>query len=364
LRALHGFIVDRALPLWADTHHPRGAFAEYLHMDGSPDHSAVRRMRVQARQIYVYSHATVLGLTERTALVVEAFERMVADYWHGDGGFFLSVNADGSARDVTRAAYDQAFGILAMAWLYRLTTDRAYLRWIDKTLRFMDEALADRRHGGYADSVGAPTRCQNPHMHLFEALMEAFAASADESYLVRADALFGLFQTAFMDWSIPALREYFAQGWLPDPERGDWLDPGHQLEWVWLLARYRSFRPAAQVPMDALFDFAARHATAEDGLIVDEVSASGTVLRGTKRLWPQTEHLKALVARYETGLADAAALDRVCGLMQLHYLNGDVGTWNDVVGENGARLSSVAPASSFYHLFLAYAEAMRATESG
>jgi mannose-6-phosphate isomerase len=363
LAELHRFVAEKALPLWAQggVHPHEGVFVEHLHMDGTPDLEAVRRMRVQARQIYVYAHATLLGLTDARDLVARAFERMVADYWQAeDGGFILSVAADGQPRDRTQTAYDQAFGLFATAWLYKLTRDAGYLAWAQRILRFMDTRLSQRDRGGYFDSVGAATRCQNPHMHLLEALLALFEASGDPAFMQRADEVWGLFRAHFLDRSIPALREYFDAEWRPDPVTGDRLDPGHHLEWIWLLARYRRHRPQAADDTGVLFEFAMRHGVAADGLVVDEVAADGSVLRGTKRLWPQTEHLKARVARLDGGQESGLGeIDRVCGLLLDHYLNRDIGTWNDQVGETGERLSKTAPASSFYHLFLAYAEVMR-----
>ncbi len=361
LAALHAFIAESALPLWATAGlDPAGAFHEHLHLDGSPDTGTVRRMRGQARQIYVYAHAHLLGLFDSTTLATRAFGRMVADFWQPDDGFILSVGPDGSPRDTSRTAYDQAFGLLSMAWLYRLTGSAVYLDWVARTLGFMDAALADRTHGGYADHVGSASRCQNPHMHLLEALLALFEATGDEQFLDRADAVHALFATRFLDRSVPALREFFDAAWTPDPVRGDHLDPGHHLEWVWLLDRYRHHRPAAVDETAALLGFARRGIDPRDGLVVDEVWADGRTLRATKRMWPQTEHLKAQVVIFERnparGLHD---IDRVCGQLMEHYLDPATGTWNDQVGADGERLSKVSPVSSFYHLFLAYSEAMR-----
>jgi len=361
LAALHVFIAERALPLWATAGVDAvGAFHEHLRLDGSLDTGTVRRMRGQARQIYVYAHATLLGLYDGTAVATGAFDRMIADFWQPDGGFIFSVGPDGSPCDTSRTTYDQAFGLLAMAWLYRLTGSVTYLAWAARTLGFMDVALADRTNGGYADHVGAAKRCQNPHMHLLEALLALFEATGDERFLDRADAIHTLFAARFLDRSVPALREFFDAAWTPDPVRGDHLDPGHHFEWVWLLDRYRHHRPAATDETAALLGFARRGTDARDGLVIDEMWADGRTLRGTKRMWPQTEHLKAQVVLFErepaSGLSD---IDRVCGQLIDHYLDPVIGTWNDQVGADGGRLSKVSPASSFYHLFLAYTEAMR-----
>ena len=60
---LKRWVVDQALPLWGETGFDaaRGAFVERLTFEGAPSSRAPRRAMVQARQIYVFSHAALLG---------------------------------------------------------------------------------------------------------------------------------------------------------------------------------------------------------------------------------------------------------------------------------------------------------------
>ena len=51
-----------ALAYWAQNGcDPRGGAYEHLFMDGTPDADHLRRVRVQARYVYVYAHAAHLG---------------------------------------------------------------------------------------------------------------------------------------------------------------------------------------------------------------------------------------------------------------------------------------------------------------
>jgi mannose-6-phosphate isomerase len=311
----------------------------------------------------VYCHATALGLYDGRLLAARAFERMIRDFWQaGEGGFTFRADRHGRPIDTTRTAYDQAFALLAAGWLYRITREEACIGWAHRTLKFLDQHLADRAHAGYADSVGAATRCQNPHMHLFEALIVLFETTGNESFLARADVLYDMFRAHFFDRGIGALREFFDEGWRPAADgKGDLIDPGHQFEWVWLLRQYRRYRPGPSEEIERLFAFGRTHGVdPRDGLVMDEVTAAGQVHRGTKRLWPQTEHLKALVVRAETDATEGLAeIDRVAGLILRHYLVRDVGTWKDQMNADGTPIAAPAPASSFYHLFLAFAEGVR-----
>jgi mannose-6-phosphate isomerase len=75
----------------------------------------------------------------------------------------------------------------------------------------------------------------------------------------------------------------------------------------------------------------------------------------------QTEAIKGQLARMEFHDDDAAALrleellDRLFGL----YLSDKHGSWQDHLNVHGEGFSQSAPASSFYHLFLALTEVLR-----
>jgi len=94
------------------------------------------------------------------------------------------------------------------------------------------------------------------------------------------------------------------------------------------------------------------------GGVFDQLDRTGQVVTTTKRLWPQTERVKAaaLAARITKdecywGMAAAAAN----GL--LRYLSTDVrGLWYDRLTSEGTFIREPAPASSFYHIVAAVAE--------
>ena len=60
---LRRWLLDEALPLWGGIgfDSARGAFVERLTFEGAPILSVPRRAMVQSRQIYVFSHAAMLG---------------------------------------------------------------------------------------------------------------------------------------------------------------------------------------------------------------------------------------------------------------------------------------------------------------
>jgi mannose/cellobiose epimerase-like protein (N-acyl-D-glucosamine 2-epimerase family) len=76
-------------------------------------------------------------------------------------------------------------------------------------------------------------------------------------------------------------------------------------------------------------------------------------------LWPQTEIAKAWIAQAEGGDAGAAEQARAAlWRLERHYLSHPVsGGWYDQFDRDGRSLVAAIPASSFYHVPCACAEA-------
>ena len=120
--------------------------------------------------------------------------------------------------------------------------------------------------------------------------------------------------------------------------------------------------PGARDPVaEALKAFGDRHGFDAEGLVVDELLDDGSVQKSSRRCWPHTEAIKAEVAAFEAGDTNAGAraarvIDR---LMQVFLGRPVAGGWVDHIDANGAPLVDFMPASTFYHVFLALAEAHR-----
>jgi mannose/cellobiose epimerase-like protein (N-acyl-D-glucosamine 2-epimerase family) len=241
---------------------------------------------------------------------------------------------------------------MACAGMFHLTGEEFYLAWAERTFEFLDCALGDSIHGGYEQSIppSAP-RGQNPHMHLFEACMYAFEATGMDQYLDRAARLYDLFARKFFNAERCAVGEFFKNDWSNDidgPRRR--IDPGHQFEWVWLLDRYAKLTGGRIPERDAIFEFALTHGSdLTDLLVYEEIDLAGYPVRATKRMWSQTEKLKALIVQYEIG-NPVVTPELITELLENglgRYLQRRRGTWIDVIGRSAG--GDVLPASTLYH---------------
>jgi mannose-6-phosphate isomerase len=349
-----------------------GGFHEKTDLEGRPDLTSARRMRVQARQLYVFSEAAVRGWWAPARGVADAgFESFIRTCWAPDGapGFVHTLRPDKSPLDRKRDAYDHAFALFALAWYHKASGDPRALALAHRTLDVMDQILADPVNGGFIESVPeALPRRSDPHMHLLEAMLEWTGATGEARFLSVARQMTALFEARFFAAETGALREYFAADLSPASGRdGLVVAPGHHFEWNWLLAWARALGATdIKAPADALYDFGVRYGLDAQGFAIDECDPSGRQVRASRRAWPQTELIKAHINKAREGLDGAAEAAATVALKFLDsYLATDVpGIWMDQFDADGRGMSDNAPASTLYHIVVAFRELMLFADEG
>ncbi len=372
-RDMHRWAFEHALPFWAEAGRdgPGLGFHETLTLTGEPGRSPAKRMRVQARQIYVYSHAAILGWPGGLEAARHGYAFMTAHGERGDGAWVRLLGPDGAVLDRTADLYDQAFVLFALAWYARATGERDPVVRARQTLEWVRAHMTGPGGRGYHNTLPpeAGHRQQNPHMHLLEATLALFETTRDAYYAEFAAELIALFRDHFFHAPSSTLGEFFTDDWREAPgEAGTQVEPGHHFEWVWLLDSYGTLTgDRLDDEARALYRFACRHGTSPvTGFVVDTLGRDGTVRRGSARLWPQTEALKAhgVMAR-DPGNAEAhAAVERTTDAMLGHYFaNVPRGGWMDQFDEHGRPMSDRMPTSSFYHVFMGFAELDRLARS-
>ncbi len=361
LRRLSVFTAEKALPLWAGAGYDETeqCFHERLQFSGEPIADVPRRLMVQARQIVVYVRADLAGWhTGGKRLALDAFESVRRRYRSADDapGWIFSAQPDGRPADRTRDLYTHAFVLYMLAWLYRLGGEPAILSLADEILSDIDRIFSRADEPGYLSRVPGPgdLREQNPHLHLFEALLGLAEASGAERYLARANALVGLFDRALADPATGAVREIFTGSWKPDRSSGENLvEPGHQMEWAWLLREWGRLHGA---PVGERVGRLVAHATrygidGETGLVRSVVRENGSAVGGGSRVWPQTEAIRALCREDIDGeIWPGLVSDITASLFRSHLIADLNGGWIDQLDRNGAPAVDHMPASTLYHL--------------
>jgi len=353
---LRDWIVDRALPIWAERAHlADGSWVEHLNLNGTPDLSAERRWRVLARQVYVYGKASQLNWFDGRDIAVRTYTKMT------EVGHVHRVAMTGNVTNDMRDFYDHAFYILAAASLYSLTNETKYLADAESLLDWLDTNLAHPM-GGWKESdqscLSAPRR-QNPHMHLLEASLFLHSITENPKHLRYAQDVFQLFQNQFFDKG--TISEFFASDWtLAAGDHGQTAEPGHAVEWVWLLGQYaKATGTNVHHYQQALYSQALR---SRDIFLNDEEAKSGHIRRETKRLWVQTEVIKAHLAMAENGTS--GSLEMAAATIEAllaKYLTAE-GFWKDQLNDCDTNVAQTIPVSTFYHILCMAAEAERISQ--
>lgn len=343
---------DAAFPLWLQhgVDWKLGAFEEDLDTATLRPRADYRRLRVAARQIYVFAQADRMGVA-RAADAVAVGLAFLRRARQGDGGYPMRFDRECAPVDLTRDLYDHAFVLLAFAHAGERTAALALMAYID-------ERFAHPAQGWRESHPNAHPRRQNPHMHLLEATLAAFTHFGDAIFLDRADAIVALFLGRFFQPDAPGLPEYYDDGLVPIRHEGCFvLEPGHHHEWVWLLSEHRRISanagrtPAAtESAAMALLGFAETHGVRPDGIVAAELWSDGRMKISATRVWQHTERLKALS---RSGTPEQAR-DALATLFR--FFDGvPQGLWRERWSD-GFVAHEPAPASTLYHITCALLE--------
>jgi mannose/cellobiose epimerase-like protein (N-acyl-D-glucosamine 2-epimerase family) len=373
-RRLHQWLLEEACPLWSTrgVDCVLGGFHEML--NGEEPVSAPRRVRVQPRQIAAFATAARLGWAGDAAeLVTHGLSYLLARYRRSDGLFRTLIAPDGAVIDDRALLYDQAFVLLGLAESHRaLGSQPGQMQGVSpaeeaRALRGLIHCHFKREGPGFESAVQlAMPLSANAHMHLLEASLAWRDLDEDVEWQALADGLGELALSRFIDAGSGALREHFAPTWIPLPGvEGRLLEPGHHVEWAWLLLRWAGeSRGDARQAAFRLIDIAERHGV-RDGFAVNALLDDFSVHDACARLWPQTERIKAaaLAARM-TGESRYWTMAHEAAEALWRYLQTPVrGSWYDRWMPYGRFIAEPAPASSFYHIVGAIAELSAALET-
>lgn len=369
--AIHDWIFNIALPWWAAHGVDRadGGYVEQVTPGGRDVGIAFKRTRVTARQIYVFSHGYMMGFAPGLDVARHGVDYLVSKTWLGpDKGFARKLSRSGALLDATPDLYDHAFALFAFAWHHKASGDTASRDWMHRTLDFTEANL--RVAGGEGFWHELPPngwRQQNPHMHLTEACLAAFEATGEARFADLARELVTLFTSRFFDLGSQTLAEYYTPDLARAPgDDGRITEPGHQFEWAWILNACRKLLGTELAPqIRALAQFAEQNGVdPATGITFNTVRDDGVPIDRASRTWPNTERIKAAIALHELDGVDPSAVIAGSGrvLFERFLSQNTPGTWIDLVDANGKPVPGNAPASSLYHVLLAFAEVLRVSD--
>ena len=334
--------------------HAGGGFID-LDPYGKPinPENPVRPIHGTARMVHCFAVASLLGRPGADDIVDHGMRYIWEQ--HRDqqyGGYVWSLDNDGP-RDDTKQGYGHAFVLLAASSAKVVGHPLA-----DRMLADITEVLEQRfwedRHGAIAeefsrDWVAVPNyRGQNSNMHLTEALMAAFEATGDRSYLDKAERIADLIIRRKAGELGFRVGEHFDSDWQLDRDyqgsemfRPSGLTPGHWLEWarltlqLWVLGgKAHDWMPVAAA---ALF----RNAIdlgwdkAQGGFFYNLDLDNQPIMRH-KLWWPASEAIGAAVflEDYQPSNFHEEWYRRVWSTIAQRFLDHENGGWYEELSED------------------------------
>jgi mannose-6-phosphate isomerase len=360
------WLLEDALPIWWERAADKasGDWFDRLNLDGSVAPGS-KRLRVQARQAYVYALATVLGWTGPAKAASRQGMHGVMSRRCDDGLYRTTPDWVGPL-DGMGLLYDQAFVLLALAADRMAFGDHAQER---QALALMQRVAGFAHPGGgftEAPDHGEPLFA-NANMHLFECLQAWSRAGADPRWraLATGQARFAL--QRLIDPATGTLAEQFGPDWRPAADVADrFIWPGHLYEWAFLLLDWMDGDAESRAAALRLIEVAETRGVDHDrGVTIFALDAALAPLDRGARLWGQTERLRACAraaALTDDGALWQATLE-ACQALEAFCDVPTPGLWRDWMEPGGGFRDEAAPASSLYHLVGAIAELDRQTSA-
>lgn len=309
---------DSFLPNWIEQAHDLKSigFFDLLDVDGQPLLPNRRTILAQARLLFTFSHLALISNNQAFHNAAQIARDAITAFRKPSGLYCLARNADGSptgdSKDELARSYDQSFVILGLSTWGRLHPEESVQEEIETVWNVSQKLLKDPETGLMLEhdelidpkAESAPNRSQNPHMHLFEASLQAYEMSNDPIWLERAASMRAKGLEYFFDAETGTIKEFIAPDLTSLPAQdGQYREIGHQCEWAWLLLREVELGgdPSMKQVAGHLLSFADQYGFVKDGSLAgiafDAVSSDVSWREEQFLLWPQTEAIKTYAIR-------------------------------------------------------------------
>ncbi len=224
---------------------PKGGFFALDDM-GAPA-GDLRQLHLTTRMIHCFAIAHLMGRPGADAIIdhgLNCLWQHHRDQLHG--GYFWSFD-DRGVKDGSKQAYGHAFVLLAASGA-KVAGHPLADRILSDVSGLIGERFWEEQHGAVREEFAtdwseiSTYRGQNSNMHLTEALMAAFEATSDATYLRKAERIATLIIGRHAKALGYRVAEHFDENWNVDNEyrgsdvfRPTGTTPGHWLEWSRLL---------------------------------------------------------------------------------------------------------------------------------
>ena len=266
---------DRMLPYWHKTTvNSRGGYQVYDPGDRSwraqiqslikrrnhAQHEGLRGVISQARLLWVFSHAHLLGYStpqhDYLKAAAHGYSYLIATMLDREyGGFYWKTDISGGVIESHKILYGQSMAIYALVEYHRASSLSDPLEYACSIYETVQQRFHDKTHGGWIEHCERdfkPLSCTgerlpgmpdivgfksgDAHLHWMEALTELYSAVKDASVRDSLLEAIELLCTRFYPADVSESCEYRLPDWNPiaNDEFAN-LSHGHMVEFAWLL---------------------------------------------------------------------------------------------------------------------------------
>ncbi|MEI6519968.1 MAG: AGE family epimerase/isomerase [bacterium] len=381
-QAILSHLTAGIIPFWFDRalDNEDGGYLTNFAEDGSSLGTPIKYSNTQCRLLWWFSQCSrkfpeIAGCKERAQ---HGFEFMLKNFWDNEfGGWYWTVNKDGSPLDTAKIVYGQSFAIYALSEYTLGTGDPRGLEYASKTFDLLQLNCADTRHGGYYENMqrdwmpetpgfaGGDRKGLDTHMHLMEAFTTLYEASGKPLHWRKLCEVVDLIANKMVDINAGCGLNQFDMAWNPIPAiaiKRTWnaerfgeqpaqptetTSYGHNLELVWLMNRAMEIAKADPTPYYPLMHRLLDHGVSQGvdwefgGIYRDGIRGGGPLVL-EKEFWQNAESLVGFLDGYQH-FGDERYLDAFCNLWDFvakYMIIAGVGEWRTLLARDGKPLDA------------------------
>lgn len=165
-----------------------------------------------------------------------------------NGGYFWSLNADGTPLDTKKQGYAQGFMLYGISEYYRISADAQALKDAIAIFERMEKYFYDPVDGGYIEALAADwtpmddvrlsdkdqntPKSMNTHLHILEPYTNLYRIWKNDKLLLAIRKLIAIFAEKIIDAKTGHFNLFFDMDWTVKSRIDSY---GHDIEGAWLL---------------------------------------------------------------------------------------------------------------------------------
>ncbi|MBN2629984.1 MAG: AGE family epimerase/isomerase [Rhodobacteraceae bacterium] len=325
---------------------------DVLGLDGTPLPCGPQELHTTTRLIHAYALGKALGDAQADAIIDAGMAYLWTRHRDGDHGGYVWSVLGGKVADGVKLAYGHVFVLLA-ASSARLAGHPDADRLLNDITAVIDRHYWDEDRGLLRDEFTrdwqpfSTYRGMNANMHGVEAMLAAYEATGQDTWLHRAGRILDFFVGQIAPahgWRIP---EHYTESWQIDPGysgnpmfRPAGTTPGHAFELARLTLQHWDLcgRPDTGAPARArhLADTALQ-AWLPDGGLAYTLDPQGHIAIPDRYWWPVTEAIGALQALMKAAPqpGDEDWYRRLWRFADAHFIDHARGGWYPEIDREG-----------------------------